>query len=173
MAALPNFSIDTWSDALEMYQNPGLSEVRSNGGGSELARKTEMTVRTEFTTVGENDDSIRKAIERRAYSLYAHDGFKDGSDQEHWFRAEKALTIWDATCSFENDEVTVRIAMEDFSASTVLISISARSAVIVSLEDAPSNDSNGRESDSLRVVPLLSPSMRRALPANWMGMTLY
>ena len=52
-----------------------------------------MTVKTEFASVEENDGLIRKAIERRAYELYELDGFKDGSDQEHWFRAEKELTI--------------------------------------------------------------------------------
>ena len=54
-----------------------------------------MIVKTEFASVEENDGSIRQAIERRAYKLYEHDGFKDGSDQYHWFRAEKELTIQD------------------------------------------------------------------------------
>ena len=87
-----------------------------------------MTIKTEFASVEENDGKIRKAIERRAYALYERDGSKDGSDQEHWFRAEKELTIQEVTCSIENDEVTVRLPMEGFSASTVLVSISARSA---------------------------------------------
>ena len=94
-----------------------------------------MTVKTEFASVEENDGSIRKAIERRAYALYERDGFKDGSDQEHWFQAESELTIQDATCSIENDEVTVRLPLEGISAATVLVSISARSALILSLED--------------------------------------
>ena len=94
-----------------------------------------MTVKTEFASVEENDREIRKAIERRAYALYERDGFKDGSDQEHWFRAEKELTIQEVTCLIENDEVTVRLPLEGFSASTVLVSISARSALILGLED--------------------------------------
>jgi hypothetical protein len=73
-----------------------------------------MIVKTEFASVEENDGSIRKAIERRAYELYERDGSKDGSDQEHWFQAENELTIRDATCSIQNDEVTVRIALEGF-----------------------------------------------------------
>jgi hypothetical protein len=56
-----------------------------------------MTVKAEFESVEENDDLIRKAIERRAYAFYEFDGSKDGSDQEHWFRAEKELTIEDPT----------------------------------------------------------------------------
>ena len=63
-----------------------------------------MTVKPELVSVKENDDSIRKAIERRAYELYELDCFKDGSDQEHWFRAEKELTIQDGTCSIESDK---------------------------------------------------------------------
>jgi len=62
-----------------------------------------VTVKTEFASVEENDGEIRKAIERRAYELYERDGSKDGSDQEHWFRAEKELTSTDLTCSIEND----------------------------------------------------------------------
>ncbi len=67
-----------------------------------------MIVKTELASVEENDDSIRKAIERKAYELYERDGFRDGSDQDHWFRAEKELTIQDATCSIENDKLAVR-----------------------------------------------------------------
>jgi hypothetical protein len=113
-----------------------------------------MIVRTELASVEETDDSIRKAIERRAYELYELDGFKDGSDQEHWFRAEKELTIRDATCSIEDDEVTVRLPMEGFPASTVLISISACSALISGLEDDSGNRPGGIDSDFLRVVSL-------------------
>ena len=51
-------------------------------------------------------------------------------------------------------EVTVRITLEGFSGSTVLVSISARSALILSLEDEPSNGSGGIDSDFLRVVSL-------------------
>jgi hypothetical protein len=110
-----------------------------------------MTVKTEFASVEENDGLIRKAIKRRAYELYELDGFKDGSDQEHWLRAEKELTIQDVTCSLENDLVTFRLPMEGFSASTVLVSISARSVLILSLEDS----NPGRpDSDFLRVVSL-------------------
>jgi DUF2934 family protein len=64
-----------------------------------------VIVKTEFASVEENDGLIWKALERRAYELYELDGFKDGSDQEHWFRAEKELTIQDVTCSLENDLV--------------------------------------------------------------------
>jgi hypothetical protein len=116
------------------------------------ARRTPVTVKTELTNVEENNGSIRKAIERRAYELYERDGFKDGSDQEHWFRAEKDLTIQDAACSIENDVVTIRLPMEGFSASTVLISISAQSAVKLSLDDE--SRPGGIGSDFLRAVSL-------------------
>jgi hypothetical protein len=124
------------------------------GGGYRLARRTPVIVKTEWASVEENDYSIRKAIERRAYKLYELDGFKDGSDQEHWFRAEKELTIQDAACSIEDDEVTIRLGMEDLSASTVLISISACSALILDLEEDSSNGPGVIDSDFLRVVSL-------------------
>ena len=89
-----------------------------------------MIVKTEFESLEENDGSIRQAIEQRAYKLYELDGFKDGSDQYHWFRAEKELTIQDPICSIEDGKVMVRLPMEGFSAATVLVSISARSALI-------------------------------------------
>jgi HSP20 family molecular chaperone IbpA len=111
-----------------------------------------VIVKTEFASVEENDGSIRKAIERRAYALYERDGFKDGSDQEHWFQAENELTIQEVACSIENDEVTVRLPMEGFSASTILVSISASSVLILRLEDESRPD--GIDSDFLRVVSL-------------------
>jgi hypothetical protein len=111
-----------------------------------------MIVKTEFASVEENDSSIRKAIERRAYALYERDGFKDGSDQEHWFQAEKELTIQDPMCSIEDEEVTVRLPLEGFSAATILVSISARSALILSLEGE--SRPCGIDSDVLRVVSL-------------------
>jgi hypothetical protein len=64
------------------------------------------------------------------------------------------------TCSIENDEVTVRLPLEGFSASTVLVSISARSAVILSLEDEPGNGPGRPDSDFLRVVSLPVDSAR-------------
>jgi hypothetical protein len=70
-----------------------------------------MTERkTELARVEEHDNSVRKAIERRAFTLYELDGLKDGHDQEHWFRAERELTIQDVPFSIENDAVTVRLA---------------------------------------------------------------
>jgi HSP20 family molecular chaperone IbpA len=111
-----------------------------------------MIVKTEFASVEKNEDSIRKAIERRAYALYQCDGFKDGSDQEHWFRAEKELTIQEPICSIEGEEVTVRLFLEGFSAATILVSISACSALILSLEDE--SRAGGIDSDFLRVVSL-------------------
>ena len=111
-----------------------------------------MIVKTEFASVEKNEDSIRKAIERRAYALYQCDGFKDGSDQEHWFRAEKELTIQEPICSIEGEEVTVRLFLEGFSAATILVSISACSALILSLEDE--SRPGGIDSDFLRVVSL-------------------
>jgi len=111
-----------------------------------------VIVKTEFASVEENDGLMRKAIERRAYELYEFDGFKDGSDQEHWFRAEIELTIQDVTCSIQNDLVTFRLPLEGFSASTVLVSISARSVLILSLEDE--SRPGGTDSDFLRVVSL-------------------
>jgi len=56
------------------------------------------------------------------------------------------------TCSIENDLVTFRLPMEGFSASTVLVSISARSVLILSLEDE--SRPGGTDSDFLRVVSL-------------------
>jgi hypothetical protein len=122
------------------------------GGGHRLARRTLVIVKTEYASVEENDGLIRKAIERRAYELYELDGFKDGSDQEHWFLAEKELNIKDVTCSIENDLVTFRLPMKCFSVSTVLVSISARSVLILSLDDE--SRPGATDSDFLRVVSL-------------------
>jgi Protein of unknown function (DUF2934) len=84
--------------------------------------------------------------------LYERDGSKDGSDQEHWFRAEKELTIQEVTCSIENDVVTVRLPLKGFSAGSILVSISPRSALILSLDGE--SRPGGIDSDFLRVVSL-------------------
>jgi hypothetical protein len=134
-----------------------------------------VTVKTEFVNVEENDGKIRKAIERRAYELYERDGSrggsKDGSDQEHWFRAEKELTIQGPTCSIENDEVTVRLPLEGFSASTVLVSISACSALILSLDDE--SRPGGIDTDFLRVVSLPVAVDATRVTCAPMGTTLF
>ena len=129
-----------------------------------------MIVKTEFESVEENDGSIRQAIEQRAYKLYELDGFKDGSDQYHWFRAEKELTIQDPICSIEDGKLTVRLPMEGFSAASVLVSISVSSALILKLEDKPRPLATAICCAWFRY---LSRSTRLALPANSMGATLY
>jgi hypothetical protein len=114
-----------------------------------------MTERkTELASVEEHDNSVRKAIERRAFTLYELDGLKDGHDQEHWFRAERELTIQDVPFSIENDAVTVRLALEDFPASTLVISISARSVLIFSLDDDANGDRGGMNRELLRLISL-------------------
>ena len=111
-------------------------------------------VKTESASLEEHADVVRKAIERRAYTLFELDGFKDGHDQEHWFRAERELTIQDVSFSIENDAVTVRLALEDYPASTLVVSVSARSVLIFSLEDDASSDCEGVDREFLRIISL-------------------
>lgn len=105
-----------------------------------------------MASLEEHDDAVRKTIERRTYALCERDGFTDGHDQGHWFRAERELTIRDVRFSIENDAVTVRLAIEDFPASTLVISISAGSLLIFSFKDDASNGCEGI--DLLRVISL-------------------
>jgi len=111
-------------------------------------------VKTELASVEEHDNAVRKAIERRAYALYELDGFITGHDQDHWFRAERELTIQNVPFSIENDALTVRLAMEEFSASTIVISISARSVLILDLADNTGNGGEGLNRDLLRIISL-------------------
>src|ERR1700733_9127081 len=39
--------------------------------------------------------AVQEDIARRAYALYGIDDFKDGLDLDHWFRAERELTVPD------------------------------------------------------------------------------
>jgi hypothetical protein len=110
--------------------------------------------KTELASVEEHDDAVRKAIERRAYTLYERDGFIGGRDQQHWFQAQEELTIKDVPFSIEIDAVTARLALEDFPASTLVISISARSVLIFSLNDDPSNDCEDINRELLRIISL-------------------
>jgi hypothetical protein len=102
----------------------------------------------------EHDDAVRKTIERRAYTLYERDGFADGHDHEHWFEADRELMIQDVPLSIDNDAVTVRLAIEGFPASTLLISNSARSVLIFSLKDDASSDVEGIDREHLRTISL-------------------
>jgi hypothetical protein len=111
-------------------------------------------VQTESASLEEHHNAVRKAIERRAYAVYAFGGFEDGHDREHWGHAERELMIQDVPFSIENDAVTIRLAIERFPASTLVISISASSVLIFSLKDDASNDCEGINRDLLRVISL-------------------
>jgi hypothetical protein len=39
--------------------------------------------------------AVQEDIARRAYALYEADDFKDGLDLDHWFRAERELSVPD------------------------------------------------------------------------------
>ena len=110
-------------------------------------------VKTELASLEEHDNAVWKAVERRAYALYELDGFTDGHDQEHWLRAEAELTAHGASLSIESDAITVRMAIEDFP-SAFVVSISARSLLILGLKDGSSNGSGGNNRDLLRVISL-------------------
>ena len=98
---------------------------------------------------------VREDIARRAYALYEADDFKDGLDLDHWFRAERELTVPDVPLSVEEDAVMVRIAMEQFSGSPLVISVSHRSLLILRVtEDESDNPVEGADRDILRFVSL-------------------
>jgi hypothetical protein len=139
--------------ALATKRNASGSPIGQWSG--QLAERGVMTeVKTELASLEEHDNAVWKAIERRAYALYELDGFKGGHDQEHWFQAERELTIQDVPLSIENDAVTVRLAIDDFPASALVISISARSVLIFSLKDDASNDCEAINHELLRIISL-------------------
>jgi hypothetical protein len=111
-------------------------------------------VKTELAGPEEHDNAVRKAIERRAYTLYELDGFNDGRDKEHWLQAERELAIQEVPPSLENRAVTVRLAIESLPASSLIISVSARSVLIFGLKDDASADCEGFSRDLLRVLSL-------------------
>ena len=124
----------------------------------QLARSGVMTkVKTELATLREHDNAVRNAIERRAYRFYESDDFKDGHDREHWFRAERELTVQDVAFAIGDVALSLRLALEDFPASTLIISISGRSVLIFSLPNDASNDCEGKEvinRECLRIISL-------------------
>jgi hypothetical protein len=114
-------------------------------------------VKTELATLRQHDNAVRNAIERKAYTLYECDDFKDGHDQEHWFRAERELTIQDIPFAIGEVALSLRLALEDFPASTLIISISDRSVLIFSLTNDASNDCESNEEinrECLRIISL-------------------
>ena len=112
-------------------------------------------VKTELSGMEDHKKAVQEDIARRAYALYEADDFKDGLDLDHWFRAERELSVPDGPLSVEKDPVTVRIAMEQFSGSPLVISVSHRSLLILGVtEDESSNAAEGAERDILRFVSL-------------------
>ena len=98
---------------------------------------------------------MQEDIARRAYALYEIDDFKDGLDLDHWFRAERELTVPGVPLSIEEDAVIVRIAMEQCSGSPLIISVSHRSLLILRVtEDESDNPVEGAARDILRFVSL-------------------
>lgn len=115
------------------------------------------TVKTELATLRQHDNAVRNAIERKAYTFYECDDFKDGRDQEHWFRAERELTIQNIPLAIGDVALSLRLTLEDCSASTLIISISDRSVLIFSLPDDASKDGEGNEElnrECLRIISL-------------------
>jgi HSP20 family molecular chaperone IbpA len=112
-------------------------------------------VKTELSGMEDHKKAVQEDIARRAYALYEADDFKDGLDLDHWFRAERELTVPDVPLSVEEDAVMVRIAMEQFSGSPLVISVSHRSLLILGVtEDDSGNAVEGANRDILRFVSL-------------------
>src|SRR6202050_2002833 len=94
-------------------------------------------VKTELSDMEDHKKPVQEDIARRAYALYEADDFKDGLDLDHWFRAARELTVPDVPLSVEQDALTVRIAMEQFSGSPLVISVSHRSLLILGVTGEP------------------------------------
>ena len=111
-------------------------------------------IKTELSGMEYHKKAVQEEIARRAYTLYEIDDFKDWFDLDHWFRAERELTVQDVPLSVESNAVTVRVAMEQFSGSPVVISISARSLSMLSVPDEVTNTVEETDRDILRFISL-------------------
>ena len=111
-------------------------------------------VKTELSGMDDHKMAVQENIAQRAYALYEIEGFKDGFDLDHWFRAERELTGPDVPLSLEQDALTVRIAMEQFSGSPLVISVSHRSLLILRATEDESDPVEGADRDILRFVSL-------------------
>ena len=74
-------------------------------------------VKTELSGMEDHKKAVQEDIARRAYALYKIDGFKDGLDLDPGFGPSESLTVPDVSLSVEQDALTVRMAMEQFSGS--------------------------------------------------------
>jgi len=114
-------------------------------------RSSEMTqLTTELCTTQQHDDAIHEAIAKHAFALYESEGFKDGNDQDHWFRAERELTYPDASVVFENEASfqTIRVPLEG--GFSLLVSISPRNVLMF----AAGNGGGAVEREVLRIIPI-------------------
>jgi len=112
-------------------------------------------VKTELSGMDDHKMAVQENIAQRAYALYEIEGFKDGFDLDHWFRAERELTMADVPLSVEQDALTVRIAMDQFSGSPLVISVSHQSLLILRVtEDESGNPVERAGRDILRFVSL-------------------
>src|SRR5580704_296279 len=112
-------------------------------------------VKTELSGMEDHKEAVQEDIARRAYALYEANDFKDVLDLDHWFRAERDLTVPDVPLSVEEDALAVRIAMAQFSGSPLVISVSHRSLLILRVtEDESGVPVEGADRDILRFVSL-------------------
>jgi hypothetical protein len=116
------------------------------------------SIKTELSGVEDHKKAAQEEIARRAYALYGADDFKDGLDLDHWFRAERELTVPDVPLSVEKDAVTVRIATEQFSGSPLVISVSHRSLLILRVSEDESDNSLSGEPAATFCASFHSPS---------------
>ena len=74
--------------------------------------------------------------------------------RDHWLRAERELAVQDVSLSVESDAVTVRMAMAQFSGSPLVISISGRSLLILSVPDEVTNTVEETDREMLHFISL-------------------
>jgi hypothetical protein len=104
--------------------------------------------------LGEYYDAVQRTIERRSCTSYKPGGLTGAHYHEHSFDGGRELMIQDVPLSIDNDAVTIRFAIKEFSASNLLISISAHSVMILSLREDAGNDCEDINRGLIRVISL-------------------
>jgi HSP20 family molecular chaperone IbpA len=109
-------------------------------------KRTELTITRRPETFLQSINDMHSKIARRAYELFASNGFADGHDLEDWFSAEQELFGKTPIELVDNDkEFTITAGVPGFAGKEVEIRLDPWRVFITAKREEKSEDQNKRQ----------------------------
>ena len=94
-------------------------------------KKSTIAVATESQVVLEQVESIREAVNRRAYELFEGGGCCQGRDLEDWLQAEREIVSTPPIeLTEKNGEVTLKVALAGFGSADLDVQVTPEDILI-------------------------------------------